>query len=79
MVWSALQQKSSPATLDGSVSRPVWSLIDPMEFLPAEPQPAPKAAAPAAPAALKAAAPAASESVFERWFRELKEWVLSKF
>jgi len=50
-----------------------------MEFLPAEPQPAPKAAAPAAPAALKAAAPAASESVFERWFRELKEWVLSKF
>ena len=79
VVWSALQQKSSPATLDGSVSRPVWSLIDPMEFLPAEPQPAPKAAAPAAPAALKAAAPAASESVFERWFRELKEWVLSKF
>lgn len=79
VVWSALQQKSSPATLDGSVSRPVWSLIDPMEFLPVEPQPAPKAAAPAAPAALKAAAPAASESVFERWFRELKEWVLSKF
>jgi len=80
-VWSALQQRSSGATLDGSVSRPVWSLIDPMEFLPAEPQPAPKAAAPAAasPAALKTTVPSESESMFERWFRELKEWGVSKF